>query len=108
MIDLHDLAMERSLAFHREIARRLLQDSTILEKARVSVRGWMMDNPARPYALRWARILEQPPESVAAFIVDRSELAQELRQSSPFGGVLDPRERWRIWRETRESYSSKR
>src|SRR5262245_28482336 len=107
MIDLHDLATERSLEFHREIARRLLRDSTILERARERVRGWMIENPDRPYALRWARILEEPLESVAALIVERSDLAQELRQSSPFAGVLDPRERWRIWRETRERYSSK-
>jgi hypothetical protein len=39
-----------------------------------------------------------------AFLVERSELADELRQSSPFAGALRPQERWRIWRETRERF----
>jgi hypothetical protein len=25
-----------------------------------------------------------------------------MRQSTPFAGVIDPRQRWRIWREVRE------
>ena len=104
MIDLHQLAGERSLAFHREIAQRLLRDATILDRARQRVRGWMVENPNRPYVTQWARVLEGTAESVADFLVDPSELAQELRQSSPFAGVLDPRERWRIWRETRNLY----
>jgi hypothetical protein len=41
---------------------------------------------------------------VAAFLVERGELADELRQSSPFAGALKPQERWRIWRETRERF----
>jgi hypothetical protein len=105
MIDLHELATERSLAFHREIARRLLQDSTILERARERVRAWETENPERPYVRQWARILEGTPESIAAFLAGRSESAQELRQSSPFAGVLSPAERWRIWNETRDAYA---
>jgi hypothetical protein len=40
--------------------------------------------------------------TIESFLVERSELADELRQSSPFAGALEPRERWRIWRATRE------
>ena len=87
MINLHQLAGERSLAFHREIAQRLLRDATILDRARQRVCGWMVENPNRPYVIQWARILEGTVESVADFLVDRNELAQELRQSSPFAGV---------------------
>jgi len=50
------------------------------------------------------KVLAGDAESVAAFIVDRSERAEELRQSSPFAGALDARERWRVWRETRERF----
>ena len=108
MIDLHELAMERSLAFHREIARRLVRDTAVLDVARERVRGWMAENPQRPYVRQWARILEGTPESIVSFLVDRSELSRELRQSSPFAGVLDPQERWRIWRETRDLYEGGR
>jgi hypothetical protein len=36
--------------------------------------------------------------------VDRSELAIELRQSSPFAGALNPQERWEIWRRVGEEF----
>ena len=108
MLDLHELAIERSLAFHREIAQRLVRDATVLDRARERVRGWMAEKPDRPYVRRWAGILAGTTESVAAFLVDGSESAQELRQSSPFAGVLDPQERWRIWRETRDVCASRR
>jgi hypothetical protein len=101
-MDLHQLAAERSIAFHRIIAKRLIQDPAILEKARERVRTWLAENSERPFAREWEKILARDAESIAAFIVARSELAEELRQSSPFAGALDPRERWRIWRRTRE------
>jgi hypothetical protein len=44
-------------------------------------------------------------ESVAAFLVGRSELFYKLRSSTPFAGALTPQERWKIWRETREKFS---
>jgi hypothetical protein len=50
-------------------------------------------------------VLADDPVSIAAFLVERSELAEELRQSSPFAGALTPQERWKIWRETRERLS---
>jgi hypothetical protein len=107
MIDLHELSTERSLAFHREIARRLLGDAGIVERALRRVRAWQMEGPQRPHVRQWAEILEGTPESIAAFLVDLSESAQELRQSSPFAGVLSPAERWRIWNETRDAYVSR-
>ena len=107
-MDLHKLATERSLAFHREIARRLVRDPAVLEMSRQRVKDWMSQTPDRPFVREWDRILAGRAESVAAFLVDRSELAEELRQSSPFAGVLDARERWDIWRETRERIAGER
>ena len=101
-MDLHRLAEERSLAFHRVVASRLLQDPTILETARVRVKEWAASMPERPFVQAWAKILGGDPRSVASFMVERSERATELRQSSPFAGVLTPRERWQIWEETRQ------
>ena len=101
-MDLHKLAAERSLAFHRVIASRLVRDPIILEKARERVKTWLARPPARPFAREWEKVLAGDAKSVADFLVDRSELATELRQSSPFAGVLDARERWRIWSDTRQ------
>ena len=106
-MDLHQLALERSLAYHCVIAERLVQDPGILDKARERVKEWLAQTPDRPYVRQWNKILTGDAQAIAAFLVDRGELAEELRQSSPFAGVLNPRERWRIWRETRERFAGR-
>jgi hypothetical protein len=105
-MDPHRLGEERSIAYHRVIAERLQSRPEILEMARQRVQGWMAASAEPPfYARRWAEILAEDVPSIAAFLVDRGELATELRQSTPFAGALQPQERWRIWRETRERFS---
>jgi hypothetical protein len=107
-MDLHRLAEERSVAYHRAIAERLSRQPEILENARRRVQEWLAASVEVPfYARKWAEVLAGELPSIAAFLVERSELADELRQSSPFAGALQPRERWRIWRETRERFESR-
>ncbi|HEX3556953.1 MAG TPA: hypothetical protein VIA62_27325 [Thermoanaerobaculia bacterium] len=99
------LAEKRSVAYHSVIAERLRDHPEILETARRRVEGWLASSEgARFYAQRWAEVLKGDAASVAAFLVERSELADELRHSSPFAGALRPQERWKIWRETRERF----
>ncbi len=106
MMDPHRLAEERSVAYHRAIAERLRDQPAILETARRRVNGWLASDTTAPAAAaRWAAILSGDLPSIEAFLVERSELADELRQSSPFAGALRPRERWTIWRATRERLS---
>jgi hypothetical protein len=105
-MDQHRLAEERSVAYHRVIAERLSDQPEVLEKARRRVQTWLESGSVTPfYARKWAEILAGDVSSIAAFLVERSELADELRQSSPFAGALRPQERWRIWRETRERFA---
>jgi len=106
MMDLHRLAEERSVAYHRVIGDRLASQPEVLEMARHRVQGWLTASSHVPfYARKWAEILAGDISSIAAFLVERSELADELRQSTPFAGALQPQERWKIWRETREWFS---
>lgn len=105
-MDPHRLGEERSVAYHRVVAERLRSQPEILEKARQRVQTWLAASAEPPfYARKWAEILEGDVPSIAAFLVERSELATELRQSTPFAGALQPQERWRVWRETRERFS---
>lgn len=105
-MDPHRLAEERSVAYHRAIAERLRREPEILEKARQRVQGWLVSGDGAPfYARKWAEILASDVSSIAAFLSERSERADELRQSSPFAGALRPAERWKIWRETRARFS---
>ncbi len=104
-MDLHRLGEERSLAYHGAIAARILREPEVLEAARLRVAGWVNgQEPAPFYARKWAEVLAGEVASVAAFLTERSELATELRQSSPFAGALSPQERWRIHREVRERW----
>ena len=105
-MDLHRLSEERSIAYHSVIAERLRDRPEILANARQRVQSWLTASAEPPfYARKWAEILAEDAASIAAFLVDRSELAYELRSSSPFAGALTPQERWKIWHETRERLS---
>ncbi len=107
-MDPHRLAEERSLAYHRVIAGRLEAWPETLARARQRVQTWLASGLEAPfYARKWAEILAGETSSIETFLTERSELADELRQSSPFAGALDPRERWKIWRETRDHFSSR-
>jgi hypothetical protein len=101
-VDPHQIAEARSLAYHRAIADRLAGDPAILERARVRVRGWLQARPGTHFATGWADVLARPLPEIIAFLTDTGERARELRQSTPFAGVLDARERWRLWREAGE------
>ncbi len=102
-VSLHRLAEERSLALHREVVARARRDPRVLEEARARVKEWLAaGEPARAYALAWAEILARPAEAIFAVLVDEGERARALRQVTPFAGVVDPRTRWRIWREVRD------
>jgi hypothetical protein len=107
-MDLHRLAAERSVAYHRAIAERLRERPEIIEKARLRVQEWLSSSTSPPFAAtKWAAVLQSDIASIEAFLVERSELADELRHSSPFAGALSPQERWRIWRETRDRFSDR-
>lgn len=105
-MEAHRLAEERSVSYHQAIAERLEGEPEILENARRRVEEWLAAGDEPPfYARKWAEVLGRDASKIAEFLAERSELATELRQSSPFAGALRPRERWKIWRETRERLS---
>ncbi|MBI4519090.1 MAG: hypothetical protein HY699_25145 [Deltaproteobacteria bacterium] len=99
-MDRHRLSELRSRAYHQVIAERLRRDPSILDRARARVESWILLSPTPPfYALQWQEVLSRDAEAVAAFLADGGELGCELRQSSPFAGVLSADERWQIWRQ---------
>lgn len=102
-MDLHELAEERSLAIHRLVVERLREDPRHVDEARARVAGWLAAGSVhRVYAEAWAEALAGPIERLLELLTDPGERARALRQCSPFAGVIDPRTRWRVWREVRE------
>jgi len=108
MIEPHRLAEARSSAFHAEVAARIRADPRIVADARARVQSWLEAQPPRPYAAAWAELLDGPRAALLAALVEESERARALRQSSPFAGVIDPRTRWRIHAQVRARLEERR
>jgi hypothetical protein len=91
----HRGAELRSLAYHRAVAQRL--DNRIVEDALHRVRQWRAAGKIDPrYADQWEEILSWPLPRMAKLISQDGQRARDLRQNSPFAGVLNERERRRV------------
>lgn len=80
---------QRSLALARAVVGKIDEDVALLEK----VRAWAASQSAPPYR-EWVEFLKRPWPEVREILLDPSEEGKRLRQSSPFVGILTPRERW--------------
>lgn len=100
-VDPHRLAELRSLAYHRGIVERW--HALDAEEAARHFIGQHGDLAvaSRPYLERWRELLDGPRSDLFERMTADDEDGRALRQCSPFAGVLNPRERWRIWAETK-------
>jgi len=91
----------RSLSLHQRIAEKVRSDpASTLRKARRNLRRMAELHPqAHSLFQEWETILEQSPESIASVITDPSPRYRELRQVTPFAGVLNPQERSEVYRQ---------
>ena len=94
---------ERSIALHRAVADRIRENQGLMKEAVNNLNRFIqqfLSEKRKPVTalLEWQELLEnQSLEEVLDFMVSDSERARRLRQSSPFAGILTPRERWRIY-----------
>jgi len=95
----HEQIDLRSLALARAVVEAIDGDLTRagLEVARQTCVRWYRQNPT-PALAEWLSILDRDWESVRGVLLEPGEGGRRLRQSSPFCGVLSPRERWEIYR----------
>ncbi len=100
----HNRLDARSLALHELVARKIEAAPALLDKARANLRRWQetSGSPSLAFA-EWEHILDNPIDQVLAVLVERSERATRLRQSSPFCGILTEAQRRAIY----ESYSTR-
>ena len=98
----------RSLAFHRAIAEILRKKpTTVLSRARSNLRKLSTIQPgARSLFEHWKAWLKLPVEELVLKILDPLPEAREMRQVSPFSGVLNPQDRARILAQFRKEYGS--
>lgn len=94
----HDRIERRSLALHRAIAAKLREHPELLSVAADNIERWSRrGGRSQPYLETWREILGLPFSKLLELIEEDSPRMTELRQSTPFAGILDPRERWRIY-----------
>jgi hypothetical protein len=94
----HDRARDRSLAYHRAVAGRLRKP--MVEEARHVLSRWRDQGRIdERYAERWEQLLNESVPEIRNALVDESQNSDDLRQTSPFAGVLSEPERRRIVRE---------
>ena len=97
---------QRSLAYHQSIAKvlRKLPDKAIVKAKRV-LQKMRRDHPeVKPLWDRWRLWLDLPIEELISKILDAGMTAREMRQVTPFAGLLSPQDRFRILRKFREGY----
>lgn len=93
----HRVAELQALAYHRLVAERL--DEDLVDDARRRLRKWRSAGPIHPrWAEEWERVLALPLPRIAKAISADTTHARELRQTSPFAGVLTEQERRRLLR----------
>ena len=75
--------------------------TALVAAERLGRRCYAMEIDPR-YAVRWQSLLGQPEDEILAALVADTEEMRDLRQCSPFAGVVTPDERLRVTREVHE------
>lgn len=97
----HRVPELQALAYHRLVAERL--DEDVVDDARRRLHRWRQNGRIHPrWAEEWEGILATPLERIAKTISADTQRARELRQTSPFAGVLNEQERRRLLRAVEE------
>jgi len=90
---------------HRAVAGKLACDpERVLERARRNLdrlERVHAEGMSRRWLDRWRALVDEGPEAVMRVLVEESADANELRQNSPFAGVLSNDERLAILRGSR-------
>lgn len=82
----------------RATAQRILADPSLLKIGREQLPAVRAHSAGSALALcnEWQALIDAGPEAVAAALIDPSEHGHDLRQVSPFAGVLTDQERWAV------------
>ena len=94
----------RSLAFHRAVAAKLRENPALVEEALGTIDRWKRLGLARSSWVlldKWRVMLCGPLEELLAKMEEDSDTMQQLRQASPFAGMLTNEERRAIIEQTR-------
>lgn len=101
---------EWSIRLHQAIAEKLRQDPPgVIAKARrnLNVMRQVHGPTVEGYVSRWEALMQRPVEDLIQAMTSPLPEARELRQCTPFAGVLSPKERWAAYRAFRAEWRRK-
>jgi len=99
---------EQSLWLHRAVVAKVVTDpaAALALAHRNLAKRRSVHGPANKWLDQWQRILDQGVDTVLRVLTSEEPHAVELRQSTPFAGILTEQERqavltafWTHWRE---------
>ena len=89
----------RSLALHRQIAKRLQEDPQLWSIPKQNIERWLASGVSCEALSQWNRLFqEKKKEQILEILTSETEEATRLRSSSPFTGILDQQTREAIFR----------
>jgi hypothetical protein len=96
---LHDWVDERGRALDAAVAEKLRANPGLISRALENLDRWERQRGPEPAYVEWRQILRNSSSGeVISLLLDDSERADRLRQSSPFAGILSQDERLSIFR----------
>jgi hypothetical protein len=72
------------LIMHRLIARLLVRDPLLIDRAKVSLTKISAHFPDRSFVVGWEKLLRLPTSELRALLTSRNQDMKRLRLSSPF------------------------
>ncbi|MBO2925387.1 hypothetical protein J5H75_27340 [Pseudomonas asiatica] len=93
-MNIHELHEQYSLEAHRLVAKKLFADPGLLDVAKANLAKIASELSDSSIAVQeWNIILKCKVESICEFITQDNDHLRELRQSSPFSGIISETER---------------
>jgi excisionase family DNA binding protein len=101
---------EKSLRLHQALLTPMLTEpDAVIAKARDNLDRWTgmhrPDGITVRYFEEWKRVLDHGLDAIVEVMVSPSQEARELRQNSPFAGVLPDETRLRVLRIFRDHWN---
>lgn len=98
----HRFIEERSIALHALVAKKLSSNPSLINEVIEYTNKLCTSHPSSAFYFRkWLLLLHGDRDILFAKLVEDSEEMCAMRQSSPFSGVLKPKERWEIYENFR-------
>lgn len=104
----HQQIDQRSLALHQLVAEKIRRDPALFARAHATLARWRQTACERtwPHLDEWAALMKQGMPACLAVATADTEHANDLRQSSPFAGLLTNAERFQFLREWNSAHAS--